>query len=104
MRTILPLKSRETAKKIAKGYNIFVIEGIPQEKEQATLLRDEIQRRLTEKIAEDRKKESLPPAEIEVIHQWIIRHGTSTDVFRNRKGKFVKQPGVEETTTKAEPD
>nr|MDO8135461.1 hypothetical protein [Candidatus Njordarchaeum guaymaensis] len=36
-----------TAKRIAQGYNILIVEGIPQEQERLRSLRDEIQERLT---------------------------------------------------------
>jgi len=46
-------KLSETAKKIAQGHNLLVIEGIPQNKKQLTILNDEIQKRLNERIIED---------------------------------------------------
>jgi DNA-directed RNA polymerase subunit RPC12/RpoP len=71
----------ETAKRIAHGYNILVIEGIPKEKERLATLNDEIQRRLSERTM---------IAEAEVVHQWIFRRGKKVDVWRNDRGKFVK--------------
>ncbi len=47
VKTDLPIfvaipKLSETAKRIAQGYNLLVIEGIPQSKEQVAVLYDEI--------------------------------------------------------------
>ena len=85
-------KLSETAKRIAQGYNLLVIEGIPQEKEQLAMLQDEIQKRLNERIVEERETELPRPPEIEIVHQWIIRRGKRVDVWREVKGKFVKHP------------
>jgi len=85
-------KLSETAKRIAQGYNLLVIEGIPQEKEQLAMLHDEIQKRLSERIVEEREIVLLRPPEIEIIHQWIIRRSKRVDVWRDQKGKFVKHP------------
>jgi len=74
-------KLGETAKRIAQGYNILVIEGIPKEKESLAMLNDEIQRRLSERIL---------ILEAEIVHQWIFRQGKKVDVWRNTRGKFVK--------------
>jgi len=43
-------KLSETAKRIAQGYNLLIIEGIPQNKEQLAMLHDEIQKRLAKEI------------------------------------------------------
>nr|MDO8133072.1 hypothetical protein [Candidatus Njordarchaeum guaymaensis] len=43
-------KLSETARRIAKGHNLLVIEGIPQGEERIAMLRDEIQKRLSERI------------------------------------------------------
>jgi DNA-directed RNA polymerase subunit RPC12/RpoP len=74
-------KLGETAKRIAQGYNILVIEGIPKEKERLAMLNDEIQKRLSERIM---------ISEAEIVHQWIFRKGKKIDVWRNSRGKFVK--------------
>ena len=63
-------KLSEAAKRIAQGYNLLVIEGIPQEKEQLAMLRDEIQKRLSESIVEERGIKH--PPEVKII-DWIIR-------------------------------
>ena len=39
-------EDEKTAKRIAQGYNLLVIEGIPRDKEQLAMLNEEIQRRL----------------------------------------------------------
>ena len=75
-------KLGETAKRIAQGYNILVIEGIPKEKERLAMLNDEIQKRLSERIM---------ISEAEIVHQWIFRKGKKVDVWRNDRGKFVKE-------------
>jgi len=85
-------KLSETAKRIAQGYNILVIEGIPKEKEQLATLQDEIQKKLSERIVEERGIELPRPPEVEIVHQWIIRRGKKVDVWRDVKGKFVKHP------------
>jgi DNA-directed RNA polymerase subunit RPC12/RpoP len=74
-------KLGETARRIAQGYNILVIEGIPKEKERLAMLNDEIQTRLSERTL---------ISEGEVVHQWIFRKGKKVDVWRNGRGKFVK--------------
>lgn len=84
-------KLSETARRIAQGYNLLVIEGIPQEKKQLAILYDEIQRRLSERTAEKRGTELMGPPEVKDAHQWIIRRGKRVDVWRSRKGKFVKR-------------
>ena len=83
-------KLSETAKRIAQGYNLLVIEGIPQEKEQLGMLHDEIQKRLSERIVEERGTELPRPLEVEIVHQWIIRRGKRVDVWRDGRGKFVR--------------
>ena len=75
-------KLGETAKRIAQGYNILVIEGIPKEKKRLAMLNDEIQKRLSERIM---------ISEAEIVHQWIFRKGKKVDVWRNDRGKFVKE-------------
>ncbi|MCK4474623.1 hypothetical protein KAU30_02170 [Candidatus Bathyarchaeota archaeon] len=84
-------KLSETARRIAQGYNLLVIEGIPQEKKQLAILHDEIQKRLSERTAEKRGTELMGPLEVEIAHQWIVRSGKRVDVWRNRKGKFVRR-------------
>ena len=74
-------KLGETAKRIAQGYNILVIEGIPKEKGRLAMLDDEIQKKLSERIM---------ISEAEIVHQWIFRKGRKIDVWRNARGKFVK--------------
>ena len=74
-------KLGETAKRIAQGYSILVIEGIPKEKERLAMLNNEIQKRLSERIM---------ISEAEIVHQWIFRKGRKIDVWRNARGKFVK--------------
>lgn len=85
-------KLSESAKRIAQGYNLLVIEGIPREKGQLATLHDEIQKRLSERIVEKRGLRYLSPQEVDIIHQWIIRKGKRADVWRDRKGRFVKRP------------
>jgi hypothetical protein len=70
----------ETAKRIAQGYDLLVIEGIPKETERLTALNDEIQKRLDERIRMQA---------VEVAHQWIFRKGKRVDVWRDISGKFV---------------
>jgi len=48
-------KLNETAKRIAQGYNIMVIEGLPQKREELAMLHDEIQKRLQYHEAERRE-------------------------------------------------
>jgi len=48
-------KLNETAKRIAQGYNIMVIEGLPQKREQLAMLHDEIQKRL--QVGETERRE-----------------------------------------------
>jgi predicted RNA-binding Zn-ribbon protein involved in translation (DUF1610 family) len=81
-------KLSDTAKRIAEGYNLLVIEGIPQEKEQLAMLRDVIPQILSKRI-EERPTGLLHPQEIDLIHQWIIRRGKRVDVWRDRDGRFV---------------
>jgi len=81
-------KLSETAKRIAQGYNLLVIEGIPQEKEQLAKLHEEIQKRLSERNEEHGKKYANP-LDVEIIHQWIIRRGKKAEVWRDHEGKFV---------------
>jgi len=78
----------ETAKKIAQGQRILVIEGLPEEKEQLTKISEDIQKRLKEKIVRDRV--AMESAETQLVHQWIFRKGKKIDVWRNLEGKFVK--------------
>jgi hypothetical protein len=82
-------KLSETAKRIAQGYNLLVIDGIPQKKEQLAMLRDVIQQILSKRIIEERQTGLLRPQEIDLVHQWIIRRGKRVDVWRDREGKFV---------------
>jgi len=81
-------KLNETAKKIAQGQRILVIEGLPEEKEQLTKISEDIQKRLKEKIVRDRV--AMESAETQLVHQWIFRKGKKIDVWRNLEGKFVK--------------
>lgn len=74
-------KLSETARRIAQGYNLLVIEGIPQKKEQLAILHDEIQKRLSERTAERRGIELMGPLEVEIAHQWIVRRGKRVDVW-----------------------
>ena len=83
-------KLSETAKRIAEGYNLLVIEGIPQEKEELAMLHDVIPQILSKRINEKRPTGLLHPQEIDLVHQWIIRKGKRIDVWRDRAGKFVK--------------
>lgn len=83
-------KLSETAKRIAQGHNLLIIEGIPREKEQIAMLHDEIQKRLSERIVEVHRTEL--PQEVEILHQRFIRKGKSVDVWRDRKGRFVRHP------------
>jgi len=83
-------KLSETAKRIAEGYNLLVIEGVPQEKEELAMLREVIPQILSKRITEKRPTGFLHPQEIDLVHQWIIRKGKRTDVWRDRAGKFVK--------------
>ncbi len=73
-------KLSETAKRIAQGYNLLVIEGIPKEKERLAMLNEEIQKRVDERIRMQT---------IEIAHQWIFRKGKKVDVWRDDTGKFV---------------
>lgn len=73
-------KLSETARRIAQGYDLLVIEGIPKETERLTALNDEIQKRLNERIRMQT---------VEVAHQWIFRKGKRVDVWRDTSGKFV---------------
>jgi hypothetical protein len=82
-------KLSETAKRIAQGYNLLVIDGIPQKKEQLAMLRDVIPQILSKRIIEERQTGLLHPQEIDLAHQWIIRKGKRVDVWRDREGKFV---------------
>lgn len=52
-------KLTETAKRIAQGYNVLVIEGLPGQKEELAVLYSEIQRRLKEPLS-SRKEERKP--------------------------------------------
>ncbi len=54
-------KLSETAKRIAEGNRLLVIEGIPREKEQIAMLHDEIQKRLSERTPEEHKRELPHP-------------------------------------------
>jgi predicted RNA-binding Zn-ribbon protein involved in translation (DUF1610 family) len=81
-------KLNETAKKIAQGQNILVIEGLPEQKEQLTKISEDIQKRLKEKMVKDRL--AMKSAETQLVHQWIFRKGKKIDVWRNLEGKFVK--------------
>jgi predicted RNA-binding Zn-ribbon protein involved in translation (DUF1610 family) len=77
------------ARRIAEGYNILVIEGIPQEK-QINLIKDEIQRRLSNETV--LPEAGLPEVE-ELIKELIVRRGKKVDVWRDSdSGKFVKRP------------
>ncbi len=84
-------KLSETAKRIAEGYNLLVIEGVPQEKEELAMLREVIPQILSKRITEKRPTGFLQPPEIDLVHQWIIRKGKRIDVWRDRGGKFVKR-------------
>jgi hypothetical protein len=55
-------KLTETAKRIAQGYNVLVIEGLPRQKEELAVLYSEIQRRLKETptIRKEDKKPTRP--------------------------------------------
>jgi hypothetical protein len=79
----------ETGKRIAQGYNILVIEGIPKEREQLAQLHAEIEKRLNER--RDEAVTLKPTLEIEAIHQWIIRRGKKTDIWRDHSGKFLSK-------------
>ncbi len=81
-------KLDETAKKIAEGYNILVIEGIPQDKKQLATLKDEIRKRLSERTIEPSR---LPEVE-KILQQLIVRKGRKVNVWRDAEGKFVKAP------------
>jgi predicted RNA-binding Zn-ribbon protein involved in translation (DUF1610 family) len=82
-------KLSETAKRIAEGYNLLVIEGVPKEKEQLALLRNVIPQILSKRIIEERQTGLLRPQEIDLVHQWIIRRGKRVDVWRDHEGRFV---------------
>jgi hypothetical protein len=81
-------KLNETAKKIAQGQNILVIEGLPEEKGQLAKISGDIQKRLKEKKVRDYL--DMKSGEKQLIHQWIFRKGKKIDVWRNDEGKFVK--------------
>jgi hypothetical protein len=82
-------KLSEPARRIAEGYNILVIEGIPQEK-QINLIKNEIQRRLSG--AADLTEAGRAEIE-ELIKEMIVRKGKKVDVWRDgESGKFVKRP------------
>ncbi len=81
-------KLDETAKRIAQGYNILVVEGIPQHKNQLASLNEEIQKRLSERSVEPAR---LPEIE-KSLEQLIVHKGTTINVWRNAAGKFVKSP------------
>jgi len=61
----------ETAKRIAQGYNLLIIEGIPQNKEQLAMLHDEIQKRLSKRTVEERRIKRLRPSEVDFTHHVI---------------------------------
>jgi len=82
-------KLSETAGRIAQGYNIMVIEGIPQEREHLDMLNDEIQRRLGEGTIAEHGMDQGSQSKADIVHQWIFRRGERVDVWRNIKGMFV---------------
>jgi len=61
-------KISETARKIAQGYNVLLIEGNPQEKEHLEVLKEEVQNRLGEGILEKAESRHIPP-EVEKPHR-----------------------------------
>jgi len=64
-------KLSEAAKRIAHGYNLLVIESIPQNKEQLAMLQDEIQKRLSERIVEEGGIEHPRSPDLKIIHRAI---------------------------------
>jgi len=64
-------KLSEAAKRIAQGYNLLVIEGIPQNEEQLAMLQDEIQKRLSERIVEEGGIKHPRSPDLEIMHRAI---------------------------------
>lgn len=57
-------KLSETAKRIAQGYNILVIEGLPKQKEDLAVLYSEVQRRLKETPIPKKEDKKAPKSEL----------------------------------------
>ncbi|MGQ9679970.1 MAG: TackOD1 domain-containing metal-binding protein [Candidatus Bathyarchaeia archaeon] len=80
----------EVAKRIAKGYNIITIEGIPMGTDDLVKLQEEIQRKLTERILMKRAQIDILSEDEEEILQRIIEEGKTIEVVRDKSGKFKK--------------
>ncbi|MGQ9552429.1 MAG: TackOD1 domain-containing metal-binding protein [Candidatus Bathycorpusculaceae bacterium] len=61
-------KISETARKIAQGYNILLIEGNPQEKEQLEMLKEEIQNRLGAETLKKGESRQISPEVEKRLH------------------------------------
>lgn len=70
-------KLSETAKRIAQGYNILIIEGNPQGKNHLDRLNNEIQNRLSERIVEEPKIKHVPPETKQHRSRKKLRKGSS---------------------------
>lgn len=75
----------ETARKIARGYNIMVVEGMPTRKEQLNQLQRQIQTRIEQILAE---KPAAKEEEI-VLHEHTLNlRGRTIEVLRDETGRF----------------
>jgi len=82
-------KLSEMAKKIAEGYNILIIEGIPENEEQLGILKKEIEYKMQSEI--DRSIDKIFETLImdKEIYEWIIRRGRKVKILRDEKGRFI---------------
>jgi len=87
----------EVGRRIANGYGIFVIEGVPRDSADLTKIQEELKVKLKEKLSaeETLEAERILPKEDEEILQRILKDGTKIEVVRDKSGKFKK---VQKTT------
>lgn len=91
----IPMLS-EVGRRIARGYDIFVIEGVPKNAEELNRIQEEIKAKLKEKLSTEASgAERILPEPDEEILQRILKDGTKIEVVRDKSGRFKK---VQKTT------
>ncbi len=81
-------KLSDMAKKIAEGYNILIIEGIPENEEQLEILKKEIDYKIHSEINKDKEKMFEKLMMDREIYEWIVRRGKMIKISRDEKGRF----------------
>ena len=90
-------KLSETARRIAQGYNMIVVEDIPKKNEQLTMLHDKIEKAMGEEAI--REPMTLQP---QLLHEWLVRKGTKVEIWRDQKGRFVAEEKAKELVSPSE--